>query len=190
MEIPVHLAGKAVDLTPDQQSLIRGEVDRLEKYSPQLVACRVVVSVPHRRPGGDPVAWTLRLALTVPGAVLTISLQAKPSLREALDDTFSAARRRLEEYVRDLRGDVKFHAVASCGRVTRLHGFEGYGFISTEDGTELYFHRHSVPDGGFDRLRIGSAVRYVETEGEQGPQASVVVPLWRLAPAVSGLGGG
>ncbi len=189
MEIPVYLAGKSVELTPDQHDLIRGEVDRLKDISTQMVACRVVVSVPHGRPGGGPVAWTLRLALTVPGAVLTISRQAKPSFCDALEDAFDAARRRLEEYVHELRGDMKFHAVASCGRVTRLHGFEGFGFLCTEDGTELYFHKNSVPDGGFDRLRIGSAVRYAETEGEQGPQASLVVPLWRLAPAVPGTQG-
>jgi cold shock CspA family protein/ribosome-associated translation inhibitor RaiA len=186
MEIAVRLDGNAVELTPDQRSLIRREIDKLERFFSRLVACRVVVSVPHRRPGGDPVAWTVRLALTVPGAVLEVSRQAQPSFREALDDSFDAARRRLEDYARELRGNVKFHAVGTCGRVTRLNLGEGYGFISTEVGDELYFHRNSVPDGGFDRLVVGSAVRYVESEGEQGPQASLIVPLWRHAPAVSG----
>ena len=80
---------------------------------------------------------------------------------------------------------------ASCrGRVTRLYGYEGYGFITAEDGREIYFHGNSVPDDGFDRLTIGTVVRYVEAEGEQGPQASTVIPLGRPTPTVSGPEGG
>ena len=32
MEIAVHLAGNAVELTPDQESLVRGEIDKLERF--------------------------------------------------------------------------------------------------------------------------------------------------------------
>ena len=54
---------------------------------------------------------------------------------------------------------MKFRAVGTCGRVSRLNLGEGYGFVSTEVGDELYFQRNRVPDGGFDRLTVGSAVR-------------------------------
>jgi cold shock CspA family protein/ribosome-associated translation inhibitor RaiA len=190
MEIPVHLSGKGVELTPDQEAQIRDEVTRLERFFDRVVACHVVVSVPNRRPGGEPVAWTFRLSLTVPGGELAITRQAQPSFREAFDDAFAAARRQLQDYARELRGDVKRHTGELQGRVTRLFGYEGYGFITGEDGLEVYFHRNSVPDGGFDRLTPGTEVRYVETEGEQGPQASTVVPLSRPAPVVSGPEGG
>jgi cold shock CspA family protein len=49
---------------------------------------------------------------------------------------------------------------------------EGYGFLETPDGREIYFHRHSVLHPGFDRLAIGR-VLFVEEPGE-GPQASTV----------------
>jgi cold shock CspA family protein len=39
---------------------------------------------------------------------------------------------------------------------------------------EVYFHRNSVLHRGFDELAVGTEVRFVEEEGEQGPQASTV----------------
>jgi cold shock CspA family protein len=190
MEIPIHLSSKGVTLAPDQEALIRAAVSNLERFFERLVACHVVVSTSRPRPGGNPVTWTFRLGLTVPGGVLTVTRQAKPSFREALEGAFDAARRRLQDYARELRGDVKLRAPESRGRVTRLNGHEGYGFITDEDGGEVYFHRNSVRGDGFDRLTIGTRVRFVETAGEQGPQASTVVPQGRPAPAASGSQGG
>ena len=51
---------------------------------------------------------------------------------------------------------------------------EGYGFLKTPDGREVYFHRNSVLDGRFEDLTLGSEVRFVEEVGEKGPQASTV----------------
>ena len=186
MQIPVHLSCSGVELTPDQEALIRAAVAKLERFFDRLVACRVTVSVPNRYPGGEPVAWALRIALTVPGDELVVTRQAKPTFREALDDAFDAARRRLQDFARELRGDVKLPADAPQGQVTRLFSYEGYGFITAEDGHEIYFHGNSVPDDGFDRLTIGTFVRYVESEGERGPQASTVIPLAHPSPAASG----
>ena len=98
MNIPIHLSAKGVELSPDQEALIRASVDGLERFFPRLVACRVVVSAPHRRPRGEPVAWSLHLSLTVPGGELAVTRQAKPAFREALDDAFDAARRQLQDH--------------------------------------------------------------------------------------------
>jgi cold shock CspA family protein len=38
----------------------------------------------------------------------------------------------------------------------------------------VYFHEHSVIDGGFARLDVGSEVAFVEETGEKGLQASTV----------------
>jgi cold shock CspA family protein/ribosome-associated translation inhibitor RaiA len=177
MQIPIHLSGKGVVLSPNQEAQVRREVAGLERFFDRLVACRVVVSLPHHRPGGEPVDWSIRLSLTMPGSELSITRQPKPSFKEALEDAFGAARRQLQDHARQLRGDVKAHATEPRGRVTRLFGYEGYGFITTEDGHEIYFDRHSVPRGGFERLELGTMVRFVEQAGEKGPQASMVVPV-------------
>lgn len=188
MKTEVHLSCKGVELAPEEESLVRAEVEKLERFFDRLVACRVVVSAPHRYAGGQPVAWTIRLALTVPGGELAVNRQAKPSFRHALQDTFDAARRQLQDHAHELRGDVKLPTGAPMGVVTRLFGYEGYGIISADDGREIYFHRNSVPDGEFDHLAVGVKVRYVESEGKQGPQASTVVSLGRPAPAASSPG--
>ncbi len=188
MEIPVHLSAKGVELAPDQEALIRDAVAGLERFFSRLVACHAVVTVRPRRSGGSPAAWVVRLSLTVPGGELAITRKAKPSFREALEDAFDAARRQLQDYARELRGDVKPHAGELQGRVTRLYGYEGYGFITAEDGGEIYFHKNSVADGGFDRLAIGAEVRYIEAEGEEGPQASSVIPRGHPASATQGRG--
>lgn len=55
-----------------------------------------------------------------------------------------------------------------------LHPEEDYGKIASPDGRVICFHRISVLKGAFDRLEIGSEVRYTEEAGEQGLQASSV----------------
>jgi cold shock CspA family protein len=60
------------------------------------------------------------------------------------------------------------------GRVARFIAGEPYGFIETQDGREVYFHRNSVANGQFEALRIGDHVRVSIAEGQQGPQASAV----------------
>ncbi|WP_437719452.1 cold shock domain-containing protein [Sorangium sp. So ce448] len=63
---------------------------------------------------------------------------------------------------------------AVLDRVSKLFPDRGYGFIEMPDGREVYFHGHCVHGHGFNRLSVGTQVRFVEEEGEQGPQASVV----------------
>ena len=50
-------------------------------------------------------------------------------------------------------------------------------FSKTLDGSEIYFHKHSVLHDAFDRLTIGSRVAFSEELGEKGEQASTVRPL-------------
>lgn len=95
-------------------------------------------------------------------------------MRTAVQEAFKAAGRRLQDQVRRQRGDVKLPRNAPHGTVTRILPWEGYGFLTTPDGRELYFDRHSVLHGAFDRLVEGTEVRFVEELGDQGPQASTV----------------
>jgi cold shock CspA family protein len=76
-----------------------------------------------------------------------------------------------------MRGDVKTHAGPTIGTIVRL--FPDYGFLVTDAGDEVYLHRNAVLGHGFDKLNAGDKVRYVvhEGEGEQGVQASTVIPL-------------
>ena len=97
----------------------------------------------------------------------------------AIRDAFDATRRLLEDHVRERRGEVKLHAVPDHGRVARLLPEQNCGFILSADGNEIYFHRNSVTNGGFDKLALGDEVRFVaqHSESAEGPQASTVVAL-------------
>jgi cold shock CspA family protein len=73
-------------------------------------------------------------------------------------------------------GHVKTHEVPVHGTVVRLSREDGYGFIETSEGDEIYFHRNSVVEGSFEDLDVGQEVRLVVAygESEHGAQASTV----------------
>ncbi len=96
-------------------------------------------------------------------------------LPQIIRNAFEAARRQLKKLVPRQRGDVKTHpAQETVGFVTKLFREQGYGFLRRPDGWEVYFHEHSVLQEDFSRLEIGTGVRFVESKGESGPQASTV----------------
>ncbi|HTO73737.1 MAG TPA: HPF/RaiA family ribosome-associated protein, partial [Gemmatimonadales bacterium] len=115
MQTPVQISSRGVDLTPDQMALIRKAVADLDRFFDGLVSCHVTVSTPNKRPTGGPMTWTFRLGLKVPGGVLAVSRRARPNFRLALDDAFEAARRQLQDYTRELRGNTKVHPGVSLG---------------------------------------------------------------------------
>ena len=60
------------------------------------------------------------------------------------------------------------------GRVTQLFPIDGYGYIESADGHEVYFQKRSVLKNAFERLAVGSMVSSMEEAGEKGSQASTV----------------
>jgi cold shock CspA family protein len=92
----------------------------------------------------------------------------------AVREAFAKARRQIQDAARVLQGATKTHEAPLHGRVSKLFPQEGYGFIETSDGLEVYFHRNSVVEDKFGELQKGTEVRFSETEGEKGPQATTV----------------
>ena len=105
---------------------------------------------------------------------LVVNRQADEDLPVAIRDAFDAMRRRLEDYARHQRGAVKSREATPQARVSKLFHEEGYGFLETPDGREIYFHGNSVLPPGFDHLAVGTEVRFAEEQGAEGPQASTV----------------
>lgn len=196
MILPVQLTFRSMDPSPEAEDWIREEAAKLDTFCPEIVSCRVAVDVPHReREWGNP--YQIRIDLSVPGKELAVthepnlhssaqrlrrtskakSLEVRAPYKElhlAIREAFKAVRRQLQDYVRLRRREIKTHAETPRARVSRLFPEEGYGFIATPGGREVYFHRNSVLDGEFGRLEIGSEVNFAEEEGEKGPQASTV----------------
>jgi cold shock CspA family protein len=172
MQLPLQITTRDISLSEAAEADIRAKAANLETYYDGIMGCRVVVEglVRHHRKG----PFSVRIDLSVPGAELVVDRHADADLYVAIRDAFDVARRRLEDYARRQRGAVKSHEETHRARVSRLFSEEGYGFLETPDGREIYFHCHSVLHPGFDRLAIGTEVRFVEEPGEKGPQASTV----------------
>ncbi|MBW2056767.1 MAG: cold shock domain-containing protein [Deltaproteobacteria bacterium] len=61
------------------------------------------------------------------------------------------------------------------GRVKWFNEKKGFGFISQEDGDDLFVHFSSIQQDGYKVLYEGDEVRFNIAEGRKGPQAIDVV---------------
>jgi len=178
MELPLQIATRNFELSPADEQVIRDAAAKLESFASRIVSCRVLLELQsRRRRTGN--RYEVRIDLAVPGGEIVIKRQSEETLLSAAQEAFKAAARRLQDRVRKQRGDVKLTRRAPFGVVTRLLSWEGYGFLTTADGREIYFDRNSVLHDAFDRLEVGTEVRYVAESGEKGPQASAVALVTR-----------
>jgi CspA family cold shock protein len=51
---------------------------------------------------------------------------------------------------------------------------KGYGFITGEDGKDIFVHHSGITGSGFKNLQEGEAVEFDVVEGPKGSQASNV----------------
>jgi cold shock CspA family protein len=112
--------------------------------------------------------------MTLPSSELVVKRAPHEDLYVSIRDSFNAARLKLEDVSRRQRGDVKHHEEAPHGSITALFTEKGYGFLTTSDNLEIYFHKHNVINHDFTHLKVGMKVRFKEAKGEKGPQASTV----------------
>jgi ribosomal subunit interface protein len=109
MDIPLQVSLHGIAHSDELQNAIRERAKKLERYYDRIVSCRVVLESTglHQRKGKQ---YTVRIDLKVPGGELAVTHPHDEDLQVALRDAFDAARRRLEDYARTQRGDVKRHA--------------------------------------------------------------------------------
>ena len=60
------------------------------------------------------------------------------------------------------------------GTVKWFNTQKGYGFISREDGEDVFAHYSSIKSDGFRNLEEGQKVEFTVTDGEKGPQAEAI----------------
>lgn len=58
------------------------------------------------------------------------------------------------------------------GTIARLMRGRGYGFITTEEGKDLFFHQTALQGVDFDSLKEGQPVEFETEEGPKGPRAA------------------
>lgn len=186
MQLPLQISFRNMESSEAVASIIRAKAKKLDTFAPRIMGCRVVVQPAGRHHlHGNP--YEVRIDLTLPGGEIAVTGAPGPhagarDIAVAIRDAFGAARRQLEDFVHHQRGEVKAHAGVPRARICRLFPKEGFGFLQTAEGREVYFHRHSVLEDGFDALRVGTEVAFAEEEGRQGPQASTVKVVGRPAP--------
>ncbi len=196
MTIPLQVTFRNMEPPTGVEEWVRAGAEKLERFYSQIMGCHVTVEIPHHHCIKNAL-YHVRIDLRVPGGELVVKRESNPrnqarqagtnavtkhlekevphkNLRVAIDDAFRTAGRRLQDYARRQSGFVKTHELPSKARVIKLLPDEGYGFLATEDGREFYFHKQSVLNRGFARLRVGTGVTFVEEQGEKGPQAGTV----------------
>jgi cold shock CspA family protein/ribosome-associated translation inhibitor RaiA len=168
------------DLPVDEQvrDAALDHVAALERLSDRITGCHVVIAQPHRhhRQGR---LYSVRIELVLPGTEIVVNREhpqdhAHEDVFVALRDAFRAAERRLEDHVRHVQGAEKAHADRPHGRISQIFPLEGYGFIKTADGRDVYFHRNALSDLDFRMADVGTPVSFTEEEGDDGPQAAAV----------------
>ena len=63
------------------------------------------------------------------------------------------------------------------GTVKWFNNQKGFGFISDEQGNDVFVHYSGIQSNGFKSLEEGQGVEFEVIEGQKGPQAVNVVKL-------------
>jgi ribosomal subunit interface protein len=184
MQIPLEITFRNAKRSDPVEAVVRERVDKLKRYFDHIIACRVTLDVPNRTPSYDVLNHLVSIEISVPGEELVVSRQPNEhenfnDIYVTIRDAFDAAEQQLRVYVGRLQetrvelGDTPYAVV------NKMFTDKGYGFLMTPDGREIYFHENSVSPPGFDKLAKGDTVRFVEAQGDDGPQASLVKGLGR-----------
>ena len=181
MQVPVEITFKDIEKTPDLEDFINIRIAKLEKICSYMISCRVTVERPQKHPDtGNP--YRVRIDIKVPPAheIVAKHTASQPDMHDPLsviiNKTFQAAERQLRELTKKQHGLIKTHPQQQVmGIVQKLFIEDGYGFIRTIDTSdEIYFHKNSVLHNDFDKIKVGTGVRFVSEIGDKGPQASSV----------------
>ncbi len=176
MKIPLEISCRNLELADETRDLIREKAEKLDNLYDDIIRCRVKVDVPHRSQRSG-IHYDVRIDITVPGGEVVVKREPGEDLHVAILNSFDVAQRRLKDYAGRQRGEVKFHEEKPTAQIARVFHDEGYGFLLTPDGREVYFHENALLNGDFRNLQVGASVQFVEREGDEGLHASSITVL-------------
>ncbi|HPG25551.1 MAG TPA: cold shock domain-containing protein [Myxococcota bacterium] len=133
----------------------------------------VMPSSDHHRKGNERVkirCQARRATLIATGQDVETGLALRSAVEKLEREVWRLRDRRTNRRPRELGA-----APPHLGIVDRVMRDEGYGFVLTDAGVQVYFHRNALADDlDFDRLEEGQRVALNYHPGEDGPMANVV----------------
>ncbi|WP_392407230.1 HPF/RaiA family ribosome-associated protein [Chlorogloeopsis fritschii] len=183
MKVPPEITYRNLEKTDAIDALVHEKIAKLEQVCNYISSCHIAIEKIHDRPrAGSP--YRVRIDMTVPPGHELVAesnppdVNQYPPLESVIRDAFNAVVRQLKKLSEQQheydRAKVQDNTQQTTALVTKLFPEEGYGFVRTLDGQEIYFHRNSVLHDDFERLEIGTGVSCFVELGEEGPQASTV----------------
>jgi cold shock CspA family protein/ribosome-associated translation inhibitor RaiA len=161
------------------ETYIGERMQRLDRYAGGITSCHVTLTreqSSHHKGNRYSVMVEVRvppqhdLAAKKQLDIKDMNVQLPALITQA----FSAIERQLKKTNSLRRGDGKSRADEPRGIVDKLFD-DGYGFIrAIADDRQYYFHRNSVLHGDYERLAVGTEVRFTPEDGDKGLQASSV----------------
>jgi|SRR5271155_4517869 len=140
----IQIGAAESEITEAVETQIIAHVKALEDYVNDLTGCTKCLQ--HLRFIVIQKAGRVRIHLDVPGGELTIDKQNSVDLSSAINEAFAATRIKLEQFVHELRHDAETQGVSPDVRVTTIFPPDGYGFLETPDGREVYFRNSRSGD--------------------------------------------
>jgi cold shock CspA family protein len=161
------------------ENYILERVQRLDRFADGITSCHVTLSKEHAKHNKGN-RFSVMVEVRIPPQH-DLAIKKQKEIREMptqlpalINLAFGAIERQLKKTAALRRYEQKKHDGQPHGIVEKLFD-EGYGFLrALGDDRQVYFHRNSVLHGDFERLAIGTEVRYSPEEGDDGPQASSV----------------
>ena len=173
MELKVE--ARNVELKKGWQVKIDEEKEKLIRhYAGFVLHLRVAIeATTHHKEGG----YEVKIVASVPND--TVVVQRKGEIvRPLLIEAFDVLSLQLKEILRKKRKAKKHpephYETDSVGIVHKVSPHESYGFITTFDEREIYFHENALKNVAIDDLTEGDSVVFGESLGDKGPQASWV----------------
>jgi len=178
---PLKIVFHHLDRSDALENRIRDKVAQLGQFHPGIRRCEVQVEQLHRHHHQGK-HFQVRITLQVPGHTLVAGRDPTldPTASDvyvALRESLQAMRRQLQDLLRHQQSLVKHHDTRPHGHISEIAPDRRHGRIESVDGRSLYFHRNSLIGADLDALEVGTAVYFVEDQGDEGPQASSVSPV-------------
>ena len=124
MKLPLQITFRDMVPLPSVEPEIRRRADKLDQWTPDVMSCRVVVEAEANRHRNGHV-YRVHISVRVPGGDIEVGLHhLDEDIHRALRGAFDAADRRLEDYVRRRRGQVKQHHSAADEHIASEAGDE------------------------------------------------------------------